>query len=264
MVFSSVDLPAPLGPMIATISPASTRRPTPRRVLDQDEGHSPRVQPADGRDERAHQRRVDARSRLVEQDQHRIRHEDARQLQQLFLPAGERSRLRIAEGGEVGQREDLERAGPERGLLTRDLGAAGDQPAELLAPLVLGVEQEVLEHRQPRQRSRDLEGPRHAEPGDRVGGAAREAVRAEADVTGIGRQEAAHHVEERRLARAVGPDEAGDAAAGDLQAHAVQRREAAEALLHVADRQERLSRHSRSLPPPSSPCSLPLRGRGFR
>jgi len=32
MVFSSVDLPAPLGPMIATISPVSTRRSTPRRI----------------------------------------------------------------------------------------------------------------------------------------------------------------------------------------------------------------------------------------
>ena len=32
IVLSSVDLPAPFGPMIATISPASTRRPTPRRI----------------------------------------------------------------------------------------------------------------------------------------------------------------------------------------------------------------------------------------
>src|SRR5207244_5390397 len=99
-----------------------------------------------------------------------------------------------------------------------------------------------------RQRSRDLECPRDAEPGDLVSGAPLETVSAEPYLARIRRQEAAHHVEERRLAGAVGPDETGDRAAGDPQAHAVKRREAAEALLHVVDGEERLSRHSTTIP----------------
>ena len=193
MVFSSVDLPAPLGPMIATISPSATveidalqdlvaravagddarRRAAgaqPRRrahvgllhrriggelgeralgqvaalghhdhrvaeprdhvhvMLDQQEGHAVADAARAGASPISRgQRRVDAGDRLVEQDQLRLGHQRAADLQQLLLPAGERRGRVVGHAHEVqppGDRRRRARSAPPRAAARRRVRAA--------------------------------------------------------------------------------------------------------------------------------------------
>src|SRR5256886_8326651 len=74
-----------------------------------------------------------------------------------------------------------------------------------------------------------LEGARHPELGH-VGRRQPRAVAAlEEDAALVGMVEAADDVEQRGLARAVGPDDGEDLPALDVQAHAAQREQSAEA-----------------------------------
>ena len=64
----------------------------------------------------------------------------------------------------------------------------------------------------------------------------------QADPTGVGPIEAGDQVEERRLAGAVGPDQAEDLAGADLEVDAVERLQAAERLAQPLDDEQRLPR----------------------
>ena len=66
-----------------------------------------------------------------------------------------------------------------------------------------------------------------------------EAMRPEADLPRVGRDEPADGVEERGLAGAIGPDEAGDGAGCDVDGAPGERRHAAEALGDVDHREQR-------------------------
>ena len=61
-------------------------------------------------DERAHERRVHAGAGLVEQDDARVAHQHARQLEKLLLAAGERLRPRAGQRPEIDGLEDRVRA----------------------------------------------------------------------------------------------------------------------------------------------------------
>src|SRR5260370_25724607 len=63
----------------------------------------------------------------------------------------------------------------------------------------------------------------------------------ELDAAAVGMVESAQTVEERRLAGAVGTDEAADLTGGDLEGDVVQRDDAAEANRQAADAEERLA-----------------------
>src|SRR5436309_1034019 len=65
-----------------------------------------------------------------------------------------------------------------------------------------------------------------------------------ADAPGVVAQGARDAVHERALARAVGPDEAEALAVRDREVHAIERREATEALRDAAGREQRLA-HAR-------------------
>ena len=189
-----------------------------------------RPERADGLDQRAHQRRVDAGARLVEQDDARIAHQRARQLEELLLAARQRPRHVVGHPPEIHGLQDGERALADPALLVANAPRCREDPGEALARLAVGVDQHVLQHGHPPERARDLEGAPDTESRDRVRGQAVEPVGAETDLSAIGRREAADHVEERRLARAVRPDEAGDRAFGHAERAAGERLDAAEAL----------------------------------
>ena len=183
----------------------------------------------------ARQRRVDAGHGLVEQDQPGPGHQRAADLDQLLLSARERR------DGIVDHGFDLEAADDrQRFLGGRLLGlAAGAGPGqggpEAFAEIVLGVEHQVLEDGQPGKAARQLEGAHQAEADALPGGHAGDVVAGELDRARIGNEEAGNSVVERRLAGAVGADQAGELAFLDAEVDAVEHRRAVEGVAQVAD-----------------------------
>ena len=90
-----------------------------------------------------------------------------------------------------------------------------------------------------------LEGAAHAQPGDLVRGRAGDRLAFEEDVAGLVLVQAAEAVEQRGLAGAVGADQPADVAALDVEAHAVERHDAAEAHGHATHAEQgfRAGRH---------------------
>ena len=80
-----------------------------------------------------------------------------------------------------------------------------------------------------------LEGARDAAAGDAVGPQAGDLAAVEEDAAGVGRLEAGDQVEQRRLAGAVGADDAEDLALVDIEGDVGVGGEAAEALGHAFD-----------------------------
>src|SRR5688572_15950570 len=93
-----------------------------------------------------------------------------------------------------------------------------------------GGHEQVLEHRHGAERTRDLEAARDAEPGSFEGRQFRDLGVVEQYGTGFIAQRPRDAVDERRLPRAVRPDEPEALALGNLEADTVQRGEAAEVL----------------------------------
>ncbi len=199
------------------------------------------------------QRRVHAGRRLVEQDQSRLGHQDAREVEQLALATGERSCVGICLTVEPHERQK-----PSglllRGLLVRaDRARRREDPLQPLAAVVRRSDQHVLEHRQLRERPRRLE--RADEPGacDPVRRAALDRLPEEADRAPLGAEEARDDVEQGRLAGPVRADQRRDRACGDVERRCVDRAQAAEAACHVPHLEQA---HSSTISSrfPSSPC----------
>src|SRR6185437_8876083 len=121
-----------------------------------------------------------------------------------------------------------------------------------------GVEQrdaDVLGDAEAAERPRQLEAPRHAEAGALM---RREAVHRpaiEADAAAVVAQRAAQAVDQRALARAVGPDEADALAGADGKPDPIERGEAAEMFAEILDLEEHV-RHQRRRGP-SQVCTSP-------
>src|SRR5678815_386427 len=103
----------------------------------------------------------------------------------------------------------------------------------------------VVERAERRKRRRDLKGPAHPAPPDRIRRQARQPLALPAHLTGIGPELTGEHIEERRLPRSIGPDEGADLALGKDQAHVVHRAHAAEGLGQPLDREHAASAHDR-------------------
>jgi len=93
-------------------------------------------------------------------------------------------------------------------------------------------DEDVLLRRHLPEQADVLEGPADAELGDRVRRLAGQVVAVEEDLARGRPVDPREHVEERRLARAVRPDQADDALPRDREVHVVHRDEAAELLSH--------------------------------
>src|SRR5712664_936680 len=97
----------------------------------------------------------------------------------------------------------------------------------------------VLPHREVRKGAHDLECAGQAEPADGVRLEPGERSAVEADVAAIRGQEAGEQVEDRGLARSVGPDESQHLAADHVEREIAHRLQAAEPLADSTDLEQR-------------------------
>src|SRR5712692_5805761 len=160
----------------------------------------------------------------LEQDQRRVAHEHPHELDQLLLAVGEIAGVLAGERLQLHEREQLPR------------------PALGGGPVAAGHHQQVLERGQLGEDARHLERAAHALHRDLPRLQSVDALAPEEDAAGVAPLEAGDAVEERRLAGAVGTDEAVDPAGLEAQRDAVDRGDAAEALLDAVDLERRRHR----------------------
>src|SRR2546426_3797750 len=179
------------------------------------------AQGAHGVQQLVEQGAVDAGRRLVEQDQLRLGHQHADELHQLLLPVGQVAGVLVGQPLELDEAEQLQGPLPRRGV------ARGRD------------HHQVLQRGQLREHPDHLEGAPDAEVEDLVRPHPVDAVALELDLALVAGLDARDAVEERGLARAVGPDEPVDPAGLERQRHAVDGRDAAEPLHDSRDVEDR-------------------------
>ena len=151
-----------------------------------------------------------------------VEHEQAAQLQQLLLAAGKRPAVFVAQVVDGEELQDLHRLCVE--VLPAPARVHGERRHV-----------EVLEHGHATEGAGHLEGA--ADPGLRhqVGGQVVDARVVEIDGAAGGLDRAVQHVGERRLAGAVGADQADQLGALHPEADALEHMEAAEVLVDAVD-----------------------------
>ena len=127
------------------------------------------------------------------------------------------------------------RRGPQ--VATDDIGAVASTNLPRIQRLA--GEQHVLDHGQVREELRDLKRAGDAARRALVGRQPRDVRAEQLDAPSLARQLPADHVEQRRLARTVRPDERATLARLDDQADVVYRLEAAEMPGDVLERERR-------------------------
>src|SRR6185503_5312620 len=105
--------------------------------------------------------------------------------------------------------------------------------------VLLAGEDQVLAHRKLREHLQQLEGAADAEAVELAGPLAVDGAPVDAHLAGRRRELPEDAVEQRRLARAVGPDQAEDFALAHLEGNAVHRADAAERFLEALDFEHR-------------------------
>ena len=181
-------------------------------VLDQQHGDAAARQLEQPLADLVLQGRIDAGGRLVEQHEPWFGHQRAADFQKLLLAARQRG------GGIVDQviepEEARRRPRPlgQLGFALARRPRAQNRLPQGLARLVAAIEHEVLEHRQPGKAARHLEGAHQPAPAHGIGRQPRDLPTVETNRACVRRHQAGDHVEQRRLARPVGPDQPGDAA----------------------------------------------------
>src|SRR5579872_5525113 len=118
----------------------------------------------------------------------------------------------------------------------------------------LGGEQHVVEHRHAREHARRLVRPHDPGPRDAEGGVPVDAFAGVDDPAAIGLERSGDGREQRRLARAVRPDQASDRVLGDVERRPVHRAHAAERADDALDLEERAHSSTISRLLPSRPC----------
>src|SRR5437867_947388 len=209
-------------------------------VLDERDGRAEFV--VDVEDEAAHVLlllHVHARHGLVEQEEDGLGSERARQLDPLLEAIGQPAGRRLADGLDLQEVDDPLDEGPMRELLPH--GRAPVQRLEHEAPLHLQEppRHDVVEHAHALEEGDVLERAGDAERRHLVRPEARPVLVVEDDPPLVGVLEAADHVEQCRLAGAVGADDGHDLSAPDGDAHAVKRLHRPEADADGVDLEER-------------------------
>src|SRR4030095_9034502 len=182
---------------------------------------------------------VDARARLVEQHEARRRHEGHCDVDQLLLAVRQRAGIKMRD---MLQPEQLDHLVAMRATSRVGLG---HQPRAQRALEFLRGDDQVVAHRELAEYLQRLERPAHATPRQLQRRHAGDVLAAEFDLPGGGGDLSQDAVEQRRLARAVGADDADDLAGADRHADAVDGLDGAVRLLHVLDFEE-----GRHLAPP--------------
>ena len=129
--------------------------------------------------------------------------------------------------------------------------ARTDETREHRALVLLPGKNEIFAHREPRKDLQQLEGAADAEPVEVARAHAGDGPSVEPHLALARRQLAEDAVEQGRLAAAVGADDAEDLALAHLEGNAVDRSDAAEALLDVGDFEHRRPSHDPSIEAPS-------------
>ena len=122
-------------------------------------------------------------------------------------------------------------------LLGADPRQAKENLPNLARSLAVQADEYVLEDRIAGENAGFLEGAHHAQIGDLVGTSAVQGLAPVEDLPGRGPEEPGDHVKGRGLAGAVGSNQPHHLALADLEAHAGERDQSAEAGLDALDRQ---------------------------
>ena len=166
---------------------------------------------------------AEAGSGLVQAQQPGRLTQRAGQLDALELAVGEAGDGTVGDGGEAHAFQRLVRVGGHRRLFALDEREMQRRRDETGAVPVMRAEHHVLAHGERRDEREVLERAGDAEPGDLVRLALEHLHAVEPDRAGGRFSEAAQAVEQRRLARAVGADQAAHLAVVDRQLHVVER-----------------------------------------
>jgi hypothetical protein len=174
-------------------------------VLDQQHGESQLDEVAQVPGDLARQNRIDPRHGLVEQDQSRVRHEHAADLQQLLLSAGQAGCRVVEHAHEVQPARNV--VGGLRKLMLAPLRGActRERLPGPLARLLVPVQEQVLVHAEPWKPARDLKSAHQARVGDAIRSPTRDVAAVEHDLSGVGRHDARDAIEQRGLAAPFGP-----------------------------------------------------------
>jgi hypothetical protein len=176
---------------------------------------------------------------FVEQQQMRARGERARHLEALAV------RQRQGGGGQLRLRAQAE--------LVDDPGGDASRRGHVLRALQR-ADDHVVEHRQPGERLDDLEGAPDAHRAHLVGPQPSDGTAPERDRALVRRIDAGDHVEHRRLAGAVRPDEPDDGALADLERSLRYRLQAAEGFRHAGDFEHHFASPRRRASAGQMPC----------
>ena len=196
-------------------------------VLDDQERQTAGVQLADVALDRLDHHRVDAGGRLVEQHESRLAHQQRRELEQLALAERQRAGAVVRDARQPEFLEQRVARAPARRVPAPGAGATAMAAGRATARFSSTVSSENT-----RARWNVRASPARAR---RVGSGRRTALPAKRHGARVGRQVAGDQVEGRGLARAVRPDQRGDASLLDREAAAVDGRDAAEALRQSVD-----------------------------
>src|SRR5262249_43614055 len=197
-----------------------------------------------------HQRRVDARTRLIEQHQAGRRHESHGDVDQLLLAVGEAARRQVRDMLQPEELDHLVGVLPEPGI------RRGEEPRAQRAFELLRGDDQVVAHRQLAKHLQRLERAAHAAARELERRHAGDVLAAELHVAGGRADLPEDRVEERGLAAAVRADHADDLARADGEADAIHRADGAivlDAILHLQEwRHVRRSRSGIESRPPGS------------
>src|SRR3990170_363249 len=185
---------------------------------------------------------------LIEQEELRLAGERPAQLDDALLPVGQARRFRLRAVGDAEKFQDLEAPVPDSPLLAPREGEvqhAGEEPRPAVD---MPADHDVLQDRHLGEEPDMLERARHPESSDLEGLQALDRRPVEQDPAAVGRQDPGDQVEERRLARAVRPDQRLDRPARDVEGTPSHGLEAAEALADIQDRKEGHGASSSELP----------------
>ncbi|KAF5290865.1 hypothetical protein FQR65_LT20566 [Abscondita terminalis] len=217
---SSVLLPAPLAPMMVTISPARISSDLRRRHrLDGAVGHPQRFKfqhdhqqgnaagRADARQQAAQFRRfpADSGGRPARRAAARgLGRQRARQFHTALQAIGQASRGLSARCDNPTLVDQLPGAHARQPFLFARAGQRQQRSPEAVLHPAVAAQQHVVEHGQVAEQTQVLEAAAHAQRADRVRARAGDIGAAVADHAAVGHDHAAQHVDERALARAVG------------------------------------------------------------
>ena len=179
---------------------------------------------------------VEPGGRLVEEQELRLQAERAAHLDDLAHPVGQVRDPLLAVVGELQEVDDVFHAAPVLELLPPHRGKEQEMGQRRRAPVDMTADQEVLQNGGVLEELDVLEGAREAERCDAMRRQRGDVAAREPNAPAVGEVDAAHQVEERRLAGSVRSDDGEHLALLDLEAHVVDGANAPE-----ADRQVRNS-----------------------